>query len=394
MRIILFTGKGGVGKTTLAAATGVLCAERGLRTVVLSTDAAHSLADSLDAELGNDPAEVAPNLHAGEINVHEELKAHWGLIRAFIKRNLVRIAGFSGVIAEEFAVFPGMEELFCLLKVKLLAQDESYDVVLVDCAPTGATVRMLSFPDVAKWYMEKVFHIERAVVRMIRPVVNRIAPFELPADDVFGSIEQLYAKLDGVKDIFGDPAVTSVRLVMNPEKMVIRESQRAYAYLNLFGFPVDACLINRVIPPEGCEGYFSGWGKVQQKYLGEIESGFAGLPQLRAGFREEEVVGLDALRAVGRELYGDTDPSSVLLKQKPVSIYQEDGRYVLSMRLPFVTKDKLGVWVRGDELVVRVNNFKRNLMLPNALASRGLHEARMEHDLLKVYFGGETDGSE
>ena len=392
MRIILFTGKGGVGKTTVAAATGVLCAERGLRTVVLSTDAAHSLADSFDAELGPEPVEIAPNLHAAEINVHEELKANWGLIRAFIKRNLVRIAGFSGVIAEEFAVFPGMEELFCLLKVKQLYQSGDYDVVLIDCAPTGATIRMLSFPDVAKWYMEKVFHIERAVVKMIRPIVNRIAPFELPADDVFGSVEELYAKLDGIKDIFCDPAITSVRLVMNPEKMVIKESQRAYAYLCLFGFPVDACIVNRVMPPEASSEYFRNWIEIQQRYMREIEEGFAGLPMLKAGFRKGEVVGIEALRSLGEDIFSDIEPTAVLVDEKPVNIGQDDGRYVLSMRLPFVSKDGLGVWVRGDELVVRISNFKRNLILPHALASRDLNEVRMDGDLLEVYFGGESDG--
>ncbi len=386
MRIILFTGKGGVGKTSVSAATGLRCAELGRKTLVMSTDAAHSLADSFETELGADPTPVTDNLFGLEIDVEQELKKNWGRIQAFIKRNLVRTAGFTDVIAEEFAVFPGMEELFSLLRLKRFYETNAYDVAIVDCAPTAGTIRMLSFPDIAEWYMEKVFHIERRIMKFVRPVVNPMIRLELPSDEVFANVEELYSRLEGMKEILSDPDTSSVRLVMNPEKMVIRESQRAYAYLNLFGFPTDAAVVNRVFP-EGAGGdYLERWRAIQSEYLRDVETAFAPLPVFKSPFRQEEVVGLDRLRAMARDLYGEQDPSQVFLKEQPLSIEQQDGRYSLSLKLPFTEKDALDVWIHGDELVIRVRNFKRHIMLPRALASRRISEARFEGDRLRVCF--------
>jgi arsenite-transporting ATPase len=244
MRIILYTGKGGVGKTTISAATAVRCAELGHKTIVMSTDPAHSLADSLDCKIGVKPKKMSENLVAEEINVHEELKKNWGRIQTYIKKFL-KSRGFEDLMAEEFAVFPGMEELFSLLKLREYAENESYEVAIIDCAPTASTVRMLSVPDVIRWYMDRFFDIERRIVKTVRPIAERITKVPFPTDDVYDSVEELFHKVEGMKDILTDSKKASIRLVFNPEKMVIKESQRAYSYLNLFGFTVDAVIANR-----------------------------------------------------------------------------------------------------------------------------------------------------
>ncbi len=386
MRIILFTGKGGVGKTSISAATALRCAELGKNTLVMSTDAAHSLADSVDMELGDEPTPIAHNLAGLEIDVEAELGKNWGRIQAFIKRNLIRTAGFTEVIAEEFAVFPGMEELFSLLRLKRFYETDAYDVAIVDCAPTAGTIRMLSFPDIAEWYMEKIFNIERRIMKFIRPVVNPMIDLELPADEVFANVEELYGRLEGMKDILSNPEIASVRLVMNPEKMVIKESQRAYAYLNLFGFPTDAAVVNRIFPDGAGGEYLERWRTIQQGYLREVEEAFAPLPVLKSPFREQEVVGLDLLRLMADDLYGDDDPSQIYLREQPLVIDQTDGEYCLSLKLPFTTKEAVDVWIHGDELVVRIRNFKRHIMLPRALATREIGEAKFEGDRLRVRF--------
>ena len=391
MRIILFTGKGGVGKTSISAATGMRCAELGMSTLVMSTDAAHSLADSFETTLGDEPTPVTDGLFGLGIDVEQELKKNWGRIQAFIKRNLIRTAGFTEVIAEEFAVFPGMEELFSLLRLKRFYETDAYDVAIVDCAPTAGTIRMLSFPDIAEWYMEKIFNIERRIMKFIRPVVNPMIDLELPSDEVFGNVEELYKRLDGMKDILSDPSVSSVRLVMNPEKMVIRESQRAYAYLNLFGFPTDAVVVNRIFPAGAGGEYLARWRSIQEGYLQEVEDAFSPLPVMRSPFRDQEVVGIDILRAMADDLYGDDDPSQIYLKEQPLIIGQEEGRYSISLKLPFTSKDSVDVWIHGGELVVRIRNFKRHIMLPRALATRDITEAKFEGDRLHVRFDNKQD---
>ena len=392
MRIILYTGKGGVGKTSISAATAIRCGELGYKTLVMSTDAAHSLSDSFEMDLGDEPTQVADNLFGLEIDVEEELKKNWGRIQSFIKRNLIRTAGFNDLIAEEFAVFPGMEELFSLLKLKDYYEAEAFDVAIVDCAPTGGTIRLLSFPDIAEWYMEKIFNVERRIMKFVRPIVNPLIDLELPSEDIYGNVEELYRRLDGMKDILSNERTSSIRLVMNPEKMVIRESQRAYAYFCLFGFPVDAVVVNRVFP-EGVGGeYLEKWREIQAGYLKEVDEAFQPLPVMLSHFRDQEVVGKKHLTALAEDLYGEQDPAQVYREEQPLAIGQNDGLYEVSLRLPFTTKDDVDVWIHGDELVIRIRNCKRHVLLPRALAIRDISEAKFEGDRLHVRFADKGEG--
>ena len=392
LRIILYTGKGGVGKTSISAATAIRCAALGYRTLVMSTDAAHSLSDSLEVELGDEPTPVAKDLFGLEIDVEQELQKNWGRIQSFIKRNLIRTAGFNDLIAEEFAVFPGMEELFSLLKLKAYYEAEAFDVAIVDCAPTAGTIRLLSFPDIAQWYMEKVFHVERRIMKLVRPVVNPMIDLELPSDDIYGSVEELYKRLDGMKDILSEESTSSIRLVMNPEKMVIRESQRAYAYLCLFGFPVDAAVVNRIYPQDAGGSYLERWREIQGEYLKEVADAFSPLPMLRSHFREDEVVGQQHLTAMAEDLFGDDDPTQIYREEQPLRISGDDGHYEVSLYLPFTTKDDVDVWIHGDELVIRIRNFKRHILLPRSLATRDIGEAKLDNGRLRVQFANKDEG--
>lgn len=386
MRIILYTGKGGVGKTTISAATAVRCAELGRSTIVMSTDPAHSLADSLDLKIGVKPKKIGDNLTAEEINVNEELKKNWGRIQKYITKFL-KSRGFEDLVAEEFAVLPGMEELFSLLKLKDYAEHEAYDVAIIDCAPTANTVRMLSVPDVVRWYMDRFFDIERRIVKTVRPIAERIAKVPFPTDDVYDSVEDLFHKLTGMKDILANPKTSSIRLVFNPEKMVIKESQRAYSYLNLFGFTVDAVIANRIYPEEIDDPYFDRWRTTQAKYLAEAKTIFDPLPIFVGKLFDREMVGLKLLHSLADNIFGDVDPSKVFYNEPPIKTKQMDARYTMSIHLPGTSKKDLNIWVTGDELIVEVGNYRRNILLPRSLAQTEVVEAKFEGDTLNIVFG-------
>lgn len=391
MRIILFTGKGGVGKTSIAAATALRCAEMGYRTKVYSTDAAHSLADSFDKVIGCEETEIRRNLFAQEIDVNEEIKKNWGPIQGFIQQFL-KYRGMENLIAEELAVFPGMEEVFSLLELKKRFAREDFDVVIIDCAPTGDTLRLLACPDIAKWYMEKIFNIERKVFKALRPVAQRFVDMPLPTDDVFESMEGLYKNLIGVKEVLTDQKVSSIRIVLNPEKMVVKESQRAYTFLHLFGYSVDAVIANRILPDKVKDPYYRKWKEIQAKYLKEVEESFNPLPILLSKFWDQEVIGMKLLSRMAEDIYGDKDPSGVFLKDKPMEIVGSDGCYDIYFKLPFASKEDLDIWVHGDELTIKFLNFKRNILLPRALSSLKLKKAEFIGDTLKVNFGGDDHG--
>lgn len=387
MRTILYTGKGGVGKTSLSAATAVRCAELGKRTVVLSTDAAHSLGDSLGVSIGTDLTPVTTNLQAIEIDVNVELATNWGKIQEFITRFL-QARGFEEVMAEEFAVFPGMEELFSLLKLKEYHEKNLFDVAIIDCAPTGSTIRMLSMPDILRWYFEKVFNLHRRVVKAVKPFAERMAKVPLPTDEVFFSMQNLYRRIDGLRQILCDADQSSIRIVLNPEKMVIQESHRLYTYLSLFGFSVDSVYANKVFPSQVKNSYLSDWVEVQTRHLRSCIESFDPIPTLTAELFETEVVGVERLSRFARHIFGDADPSRVMFREKPIEIRKEKGNYVLLVKLPFLDEKELGIWIKGEVLIIQVKNFKRNFYLPRSLASRPLKEARYVDDRLKITFGG------
>jgi len=385
-RLILYSGKGGVGKTSLSAATAIRAAALGRRTLVVSTDAAHSLADALDREIEGVPTPILPRLEAVEIDVNRELASHWGVIHDYLAR-FIAFRGVEETVAEELAILPGMEELFSLLRVKAFADSRRYDVIVIDCAPTGDTVRMLAVPEVLGFYFDRIFPIQRTVVRTVRPVAKRVTDIPLPSDDVFGAVKELYRQMEDMGPILQDPKRSSIRIVLNPEKMVINESQRLYTYLNLFGFPVDAIVANRVLPEEARSEYFDRWFSIQAGHLKTARSAFEPLPFFEAPLFDREMVGTDMLAEFAERVFGETDPTGVLHREKPMEIRKKGAGYVLSLRLPFAEKDRIEVWTRGDELVVQVDNHRRHLVLPRTLAGRGVEGAVFADEWLRVTFG-------
>jgi arsenite/tail-anchored protein-transporting ATPase len=386
VRILLYSGKGGVGKTSLSAATAVRSARLGHRTLVVSTDAAHSLADALDREVASLPTSIAPRLDALEIDVNRELSDHWGVIQEWLTR-FMTFQGVGEAVAEEMAILPGMEELFSLLKVKRYAEDRSYDVIVIDCAPTGETVRMLGVPEILNFYFKRIFPIQKTVLKSVRPVAKRVTDLPLPSDDVLTAVKRIYDQLEGMGPLFKDPKRSSIRVVLNPERMVINESQRLYTYLSLFGFPVDAVIANRVLPKEARSEYFDKWFGIQAGHLATARRAFDPLPFFEARLFDREMVGLELLDRFAQDVFGDDDPTAVLYEEKPAEIKKEGSGYALYIRLPFAEKDRIQVWTHGEELVVSVDNQRRHILLPRTLASRRLLGAGFQEQRLRVAFG-------
>ena len=385
MRIVLFTGKGGVGKTTVACATALRIAAEGKKTLLMSTDPAHSLADAFGLDLGPDPEEVAPNLWAEQIDPQQRLEENWREIQEHAI-NVLQWAGIAEIEAEELSVIPGLDELFSLADVKRHHDDDPYDALIVDCAPTGETLRLLSLPDIIQWYMERVFPMERKIVGALRPVARRMTSLPLPDDNVYAAVRRFYDKLEGVRKVLTDPASTSVRLVMNPERMVIAEAQRTFTYLNLFGYRVDAVVANRLLPEQVTDPYFARWKKVQAEHLSTIEDSFSPVPILKANLRDQELTSLGDLVDLGAEIYGDADAAAVLFTDDPLTIVRDGNGYVLTLKLPFASRDELDLSVKNDELFVKVGPYRRTIMLPRTLASREIGSARMTDDRLRITF--------
>ncbi len=395
MRVLLFTGKGGVGKTTIAAATAVRSARAGKRTLVMSTDPAHSLGDSFEIEIGSEPALIEPNLWAEQIDAQDRLEGNWREIQDYFIQ-LMNWAGTETIQAEELTVIPGLDEIFALIDVKTHVESGAYDMLVVDCAPTAETLRLLSLPEVMNWYIERIFPVERRVVKAVRPIVSKMTTLPIAGDQVFGAIERLHRNLEAVKQILTDEKVSSVRLVVNPEKMVISEARRTYTYLGLFGYRVDAVIVNRVLPPDVTDPYFGKWKDIQSEHLATIHESFEPVPILEARLFDREMVGVTLLDEMGDEVYGDLDATSVLYRDDPIRVRKKGTGYILSMRLPFVSRDDMDIHRRGEELFVRVGSYKRNLVLPQTLKRMTVRGAAFEGDHLEIAFGreprpGETD---
>jgi arsenite-transporting ATPase len=392
MRIVLFTGKGGVGKTTVASATALRIAATGRKTLLMSTDPAHSVADALDVELSPDPVEVASNLWAEQLDPQQRLEENWREIQQHAIA-VLQWAGIQEIEAEELSVIPGLDELFALADVKRHHDEGPYDCVVVDCAPTGETLRLLSLPDIIQWYMDRVFPIERRVMGALRPVARRMTSLPLPDDDVYKAVRRFYDRLDGVRKILTDGDSTSVRLVVNPERMVIAEAKRTYTYLNLFGYRVDAIIANRLLPDAVSDPYFDRWKELQRGHLETIESSFAPLPILKARLRDQELVGPELLAGLGQEIYGHADAAEVLHGEDPMAITKQGSAYVLTLSLPFTAKDSLELSTKGDELFVKVGPYRRTIMLPKMLGSRRVTSAQLLDERLEVVFDRvSTDG--
>jgi arsenite-transporting ATPase len=393
-RILLFTGKGGVGKTTVAAATALASAERGMRTIVLSTDPAHSLADAFDLPLGSEPTPVAERLWGQQLDAQRRLEEAWGDLRAYVT-DVLGWVGLDEVTAEELTVVPGLDEVFALSDIKTHATSGEWDVIVVDCAPTAETLRLLSLPEVLSWYLARIFPVSRAVAGAIRPVVSRMTTLPVPSDDVFEATRRFALRLDGVRDVLADGSRTTARLVVNPERMVVAEARRTYTYLSLFGYRTDAVVVNRLLPQAVSDPWFRQWRATHAEHLETIAAAFAPLPLLRAELAAEEVVGRDRLRRFADRLYAEVDPVAVLHEGEPLRVVAgEDGQRVLSLQLPLAQPEDLDVGRRDGELLVRVGSWRRAMMLPDSLNRRPTAGARLVGDRLEITFGAPSGGNE
>jgi len=388
MRILIYTGKGGVGKTSVAAATALRAAAMGYRTVVISTDAAHSLSDSLEFQLSGQVMPIAKNLDGIEVDMQYELENRWKEIQKYLS-DFLASQGMDSVTAKEMAVFPGMELMSALFYVEEFHKQKKYDLIVMDTAPTADTLRLLAFPDTANWYFDKLFHMFRNVLRVARATVGKFISTPLPTDRFLEDLENLRERLGYVEDLLSDPEITSVRLVVNPEKMVISETQRAYTYLCLYGYTVEAIVINRILPDEVGGGYWKGKLEEQKKYLKTIEEAFSPLKMLTAKMMPREVLGMKALDRLADELFGKGDPTAVFSTESPMKMYDEDGSSVLAIKLPFPMDQKLELYTRKDDLTLQVGAFKKSITLPHSMTNKNILGAKMEEGWLRIRFEGE-----
>ncbi len=394
MRLILMTGKGGVGKTSMAAATGLRCAEKGYKTLVLSTDPAHSLADSLDIELTHEPKEICGNLWAAELDVLDELEQNWGAVKRYITE-VLQARGMEGVQAEELAILPGSDEIFGLVRVFRHYKEGSYDVLVIDSAPTGTALRLLSIPEVAGWYMRRFYKpFEKMAVTLrpiVEPIFRPIAGFSLPDKQMMDVPYDFYQKIEKLGEVLTDNTVTTVRLVTNPERMVLNESLRAHAYLSLYDISTDMIIANRIIPDEVTDPYFQYWKENQKRYRDEIYQNFNPLPVKEVPLYTREICGLDTIGKLKDLLYGDEDPAQVYYKESAMRVEQKKHGYTLEIFLPGIQKDRIDISKKGDELNVRIGNHRRNIVLPQALAVLKTAGADLEDEVLRIRFE-ESDG--
>ncbi len=384
-RILVYTGKGGVGKTSVAAATALACADRGYRTIVMSTDIAHSLGDAFDVELGPTPKEIVPNLWAQESDVFFNVARYWGRIQAYAA-SVLRWRGLDEVMAEEMTVLPGMDEVGSLLWIADHHDSGDYDVVVVDAAPTGETLRLLSLPEAAKWWMEKIEPIGRKITKLTGPLIQRVVGMPMPGDDVFNAGEELFSQLEHMHSLLTDHEKTSVRVVLTLEQVVIKEAQRSFTYFHLYNYPTDLVVANRVLPDEVGD-YFRGWYEAQQRYGPLVDKMFHPIPVRKAPFFDREMVGVSRLRELAVTLYGETDPTDFFYRGRPYSVVREGDGYLVSVDLPFTEKDRINLSRHGDELVIDLGTWRRTLVLPRILVDAPTEGARFEESTLKIRFG-------
>ncbi len=383
-RILLFTGKGGVGKTTCAAATALLAAEKGYKTLILSTDPAHSLADAFDRKLGPEPKRLRPRLYAQEVDLYYSMKKYWGNMRELMLL-VFKWQGINEIAAEEMAALPGMGEASAMLWLDLFYHSGDYDLIIVDSAPTGETLTFLTLPQATEWWLTRAFPFQKLAFHTVGFAVRKTTG--IPLDKGYEELRALFERLKVMHEVLSDQSISSVRLVMNPEKMVIREARRAYTYLQLYGYGVDAVIVNRILPEEA--GQDGGWEKyleAQRAYLEEIEGSFSPLPVLRVPHLRQEVFGFELLERIGATLYGDRDPAAIFYEEPTFRMTSEDGAYLLEIRLPFLEEKDVATRRFGDQLVVQVGNQRRNYLLPKFLSYYRLAGSRIEAGRLHARF--------
>ena len=391
-RILLYTGKGGVGKTSIAAATALLSARRGYRTMVLSTDIAHSLADAFDVPLGPAPTYIEPNLWGQEPDVYHNIARYWSTIQKYMAE-LFSWRGLDAVLAEEMTVLPGMDELGNLLWIADHFESGDYDVIVVDAAPTGETLRLLSLPEASRWWIERIAPIGRRVSRIGRPMLERIIGVPMPRDEVFAAAERLLTRLDKVHRLLADPEGASVRIVLALEKLSIVEAQRSFTYFHLFGYPSDLVVCNRVLPAglDG-DGSFGNMRASQQRYLPQVMAQYAPVPVRTVPQFDREMIGAHRLAEIGRALFGDEDPTTFFYRGRPYRVIAEDGGHVLEVALPFTSREDVQLDRDGDELLLQVGGLRRTIVLPRALVDAPTTGAKMEDGVLRIRFQARADG--
>jgi arsenite/tail-anchored protein-transporting ATPase len=386
VRVILLTGKGGVGKTSVAAATAMRCAQLGHRTVIMSTDPAHSLGDSFDLDLGPKARRVAKNLWAHEVSALHEMERHWKRLHDYAA-SVFATQGLDDVVAEEVANPPGMDEIASLMWIKHYAEKGEHDVIVVDCAPTGETLQLLVFPDAARWWLDKIYPWERRAMKIARPVLQPLMDLPLPTDDVFASVKDLLLDLEGMKKVLTDSDTTSVRLVLNLEKMVVKEAKRAFTYLSLFGYVTDAVVVNRLLPDVLHDELFRKWQAIHHRYASEVEQSFAPLPIFNVPLFDEEVVGERMLLRMAQAIYGERDPADRFYRGTSQRVQKVGSEYVLALKVPFAERGDITLARQDGELFVTIGNYRREISLPRTLASRGTVGAAIEDGELRVRFG-------
>lgn len=385
MRIILYTGKGGVGKTSIAAATAAELANRGKKVLIVSTDQAHSLSDSFNIPLQGEPTCIADGLYGLELDIVKENEASCGLIMQYIKKLMTLKQGES-IEAEELLVFPGFEELLALIKIKDIYEENAYDVLIVDCAPTGETMSLLKCPEMFKWWMEKFFPMKRRGAKIAKPIVERTMNIPMPSDEFFNEFERLYNKLEALQNLMQNKEIVSLRIVTTPEKIVIKEAQRSFSFLHLYNYNVDAIIVNKIFPEDSMTGYFNKWRELQQEGICEIESSFKELPIFKLELKNTELRTYEMLQGVGHILYGTSTIEKVLFEEKVFEVVKENSGYYLSIKMPFVDKRELSLSQKGEELTLAIKNEKRKITLPKKLVNKEITNAKYDKDYLKIYF--------
>ncbi len=388
MRVITFTGKGGVGKTSISAATAVRLSDIGLKTLIMSTDPAHSLSDSFEQKLNSEPLQVKENLWAIEVNAYDDLKKNWHAVQGYYSR-LLTVQGIPPIMADEMTVLPGMEELFSLMRVKRYKEMGKYDALILDTAPTGETLRLLSLPEAMNWGVKLARTLEKFVLKPVARPLSKMSDkfaYVVPSEEVMSSIDMLFEELDGVKEILTDAQTASVRLVMNPEKMVIKETMRALTYLNLYGFKVDMVAVNKLLAEDEDSGYLEKWKKVQRRYLDEIEEAFTPLPIKKVKMYDDEVVGLKALERLASDVYGDENPAAMMYDEAPIQFVRNDDSCELLLKLPFANPEEIDSWVSGDELFIQIGNQRKIITLPVTLAGIEPDDAKFKGKWLSLHF--------
>lgn len=390
MRIILYTGKGGVGKTSVAAATALKSAKQGMKTLVVSTDPAHSLGDSVDMKLSSEPVEIAKNLWAQEIDATHEVEEGWGKVQNYLTE-LFTSKAIKDITTQELTVFPGMEDLLSLLRILKYYKEGRFHTIIIDCAPTGETLALLSFPEMLRWWMEKLFPIKKKAIKIAGPIAESLLKIPMPSSQVLDEIDNIYYQLDEMKKLFSDRNITSIRIVVNPEKMVIKEAQRSFTYLNIYDFNVDAVVVNRVIPDNVTDNYFNVWKDIQKKYKTDIIESFTPIPIYYSPLFESEVVGIPMLSRMADEIFRDENPIEIKYNGRTQEVHKDEEGYILTINTPFLNKDDLCLNQKGDELIIKAGNIKRNITLPRTLLNLSIKRAKFEEETLKIWFGSDEN---